>query len=181
MKIEIKIHSGSAAHDRQIELDPAGVRQAAAGRIEFVLDGAPATADWAEISPGVYSILAEGRSFELHVVEHPGHLGAHASTYEVKWGVRQYRMEILDPRRRRHSGPDGAHDGPQEILAPMPGKIVKILVAENQEVEQGQGLLVMEAMKMQNELRAPRAGSVERVYVNEGTGVETGFKLIRLA
>lgn len=181
MKIEIKLHSGTAAHDHQIELDPAGLRPSAAGRIEFVLDGAPGDADWVEISPGVYSILAGGRSFEFHIAARPGGRGAHATAYDVNCGAHQYQMEIRDPRRRRHSGPGGSHDGPQEILAPMPGKIVRILVAENQDVSQGEGLLVIEAMKMQNELRAPRAGRVERVYVKEQAGVETGFKLIRLA
>ncbi len=65
-------------------------------------------------------------------------------------------------------------------MAPMPGKIVKILVTENQEVSRDQGLLVIEAMKMQNELRAPRAGRIERVYVKEGGGVESGARLLRL-
>jgi biotin carboxyl carrier protein len=181
MKIEIKLHSDSSAHDHQIELDRAKVRQAGGGRVEFVLDGAAGEADWVETSPGVYSILAGGRSFELHVAAHAAPSGAHAAVYDVTCGGRQYQIEIRDPRRRRHSGPEGAHDGPQEILAPMPGKIVKILVAENQEVGPGEGLLVIEAMKMQNELRAPRAGRVERVYVKEHVGVETGFKLIRLA
>ena len=73
-----------------------------------------------------------------------------------------------------------AREGPQDILAPMPGRIVKILVRENQEIEAGQGLLVMEAMKMQNELRAPRPGRVEKIYVSEDLGVEAGFKLLRL-
>ncbi|HLY62594.1 MAG TPA: biotin/lipoyl-containing protein [Terriglobia bacterium] len=181
MKLEIKLHSDSGSHDHQIELNPAEVRQSAAGRIEFVVDGASREADWVEISPGIYSILIDGRSFELHVTGRPGEPGGQASAYDVTCGSRQYQLEISDPRRRRHSGPDGIHDGLQEILAPMPGKIVKILVAENQEVVQGQGLLVIEAMKMQNELRAPRAGRVERVYVKELAGVETGFKLLRLA
>jgi pyruvate carboxylase subunit B len=62
----------------------------------------------------------------------------------------------------------------------MPGRIVKILVSEGQEVRGNQGLLVIEAMKMQNELRAPRAGRVERVYLAEGRGVEAGARLVRL-
>jgi biotin carboxyl carrier protein len=62
----------------------------------------------------------------------------------------------------------------------MPGKVVKVLVHENQEVMRDQGLLVIEAMKMQNELRAPRPGRVERIYVLEGRGVETGARLLRL-
>jgi biotin carboxyl carrier protein len=181
MRIEIKLHSQSESHDHQIELDAAAVRQRPAGNVKFALDGAAGEADWAEISPGVYSILAEGRSFEIHVAPRAGEPGAHAAAYDVTCGTQHYQIEIRDPRRRRHSGPDGVHDGPQEILAPMPGKIVKILVSENQEVAQGEGLLVIEAMKMQNELRAPRAGRVERVYVSELAGVEAGFKLVRLA
>ena len=62
-----------------------------------------------------------------------------------------------------------------------PGRIVKVLVAENQDVRADEGLLIIEAMKMQNELRAPRAGRVERIYVAEGAGVETGLKLLRLS
>lgn len=181
MKIEIKLHSDSGARDHQIELSPEEIRRAAAGRIEFVLDGGAGEADWVEISPAAYSVIIGSRSFELRVAGRQGDPGVHASAYDVTCGARQYRIEIRDPRRRRHSAPDGIHDGMQEILAPMPGRIVKILVAENQEIVQGQGLLVIEAMKMQNELRAPRAGRVERVYVKELTGVETGFKLIRLA
>ena len=62
----------------------------------------------------------------------------------------------------------------------MPGKIVKILVTEGQEVQRDQGLLVIEAMKMQNELRAPRAGRIDRIYMAEGRGVESGARLLRL-
>ena len=62
----------------------------------------------------------------------------------------------------------------------MPGRIVKVLVEENQPVAAGDGLVVIEAMKMQNELRAPRAGRVEKVYVAAGVGVETGTKLVRV-
>jgi len=70
---------------------------------------------------------------------------------------------------------------PQEIRAPMPGKVVKVLVKEEQDIGPGQGLVIIEAMKMQNELRAPRAGRVEKVYAQEGKGVETGTPLLRLA
>jgi pyruvate carboxylase subunit B len=62
----------------------------------------------------------------------------------------------------------------------MPGKVVKVLVTEGQQVSSGDGLLVIEAMKMQNEIRASRAGRVEKVHVSEGDGVEAGFRLVRL-
>ena len=81
-------------------------------------------------------------------------------------GLRRYLVELRDPRRWRRTGSSIEAEGPQEIVAPMPGKIVKVLVTEGQEVSRGQGLLVIEAMKMQNELRAPRAGRVERIYID---------------
>jgi len=180
MKVDIKHHTGSGNRNHHIELIPSGTDSAAYGRLQFIFDGERGDADWVEISPGVYSLLIGERSYEIHVAPRPGDFGAHATNYDVTVGVHRYHLEVQDQRRRRHTAPDGLHEGPQEILAPMPGRIVKILVAENQEVGQGEGLLVIEAMKMQNELRAPRAGRVDRVYVEEGAGVETGFKLLRL-
>ena len=181
MKIDIKLHKGTGTRNHQIELTPAGAGSTTGGHLQFVLDGEQGEADWVEISPGVYSFLVGQRSYEIHVAVRPGDFGAHGTSYNVTAGVHRYHLEVQDPRRRRHSTPDGLHEGPQEILAPMPGRIVKILVAENQEVGQGEGLLVVEAMKMQNELRAPRAGRVDQIYIKEGTGVEAGFKLLRLA
>jgi biotin carboxyl carrier protein len=102
------------------------------------------------------------------------------SPYLVTVGLRHYLVEIRDPRRWRRDGAGVREKGPQEIVAPMPGKIVKVLVSENQEVVRDQGLLVIEAMKMQNEIRAPRAGRVERIYAQEETGVEAGFRLLRI-
>jgi biotin carboxyl carrier protein len=180
MKLDIKLQSGSMGREHQIELIPLTTWPAQAGRVQFVLDGETREADWTEITPGTFSILLGGRSFQLHVAAHPNGQTA-GGAYEISVGTRRYHVEVRDPRRRRHSGQEALNGGPQEIVAPMPGKIVKILVAENQEVVQGQGLLVIEAMKMQNELKAPRSGRVERIHVSEGAGVESGFKLIRLA
>lgn len=180
MKIDIKHRMHSGTSDHQIELVPAGVGWAFGGRLQYAFDEERGEADWAEISPGVYSFLIGGRSYEIHVAARPGDFGARSTSYDVTVGVHRYHLEVQDQRRRRHTASDGLHQGPQEILSPMPGRIVKILVAENQEVGQGEGLLVIEAMKMQNELRAPRAGRVDQVYVKEGVGVETGFKLLRL-
>jgi biotin carboxyl carrier protein len=98
----------------------------------------------------------------------------------VTVGLRHYVVEIRDPRRWRRDGAGVREEGPQEIVAPMPGKIVKVLVSENQEVVRDQGLLVIEAMKMQNEIRAPRAGRVEHIYAQEEIGVEAGFRLLRI-
>ncbi len=80
-------------------------------------------------------------------------------------------------RRRREAGPAAA-DGPEQIAAPMPGKIVRLLVAAGQRVAPRQPLVVVEAMKMENELRAGRAGIVADVLVNEGASVDAGALLM---
>ncbi len=103
-----------------------------------------------------------------------------SGSYRATVGHRQFLLELQDPRLQRHASAPSGSDGPQEIVAPIPGRIVKLLVSENQQVTGGAGLLVIEAMKMQNELRAPHAGLVERIYVREGEGVEAGTKLLRL-
>jgi len=148
--------------------------------LRFFSDGEPLMADGEEISPGIYSILIDGRSYEAQVSKWPGDAEGYSTPYIVNVGLRQYLVEIRDPRRWRRDGTGAQEKGPKEIVAPMPGKIVKMLVRENQEVVQDQGLLVIEAMKMQNVIRAPRAGRVERIYAQEGTGVETGFRVLRL-
>jgi biotin carboxyl carrier protein len=81
----------------------------------------------------------------------------------------------VDPRSwsgRRHAGSEA--EGRQQIVAPMPGKIVRVLVIAGDRVEAGQGLLVVEAMKMQNEIRSPKSGTVESVQVEEGQAVNAG-------
>lgn len=181
MKLQIKISAGDRTRQQLLELPfKGGPPKAAQGGVQFFLDGEPGEADWAEISPGVYSFLMAGRSYEAYevssTVESPGR-----GLYRITVDHRHYLVEVQDPRLQRHAAGTGGPEGPQEILAPMPGKIIKILVSENQQVDGGEGLLVIEAMKMQNELRAPRSGRVEKIHVREGAGVESGFKLLRLA
>jgi biotin carboxyl carrier protein len=148
--------------------------------LRFSSDGATLIADGEEISPGVYSILIDGRSYEAHVSKRPGDAAGYLSPYVVTVGLQHYLVEIRDPRRWRRDAAGVQAQGPQEIVTPMPGKIVKVLVSENQEVLRGQGLLVIEAMKMQNEIRAPRSGHVECIYAKEHSSVEAGCRLLRL-
>lgn len=89
-------------------------------------------------------------------------------------------LELLDERRlrlRRAEGSFSAGAGPQRIDAPMPGKVVRVLVKAGDEVREGQGLVVVEAMKMENELKSPRAGKVTELHAVEGAAVESGAKL----
>jgi biotin carboxyl carrier protein len=89
---------------------------------------------------------------------------------------------MVDPRQRlRRRGNVSAETGPRSIVSPMPGRIVKVLVREGDVVAAHQGLVVVEAMKMENELRAPRAGQVSAVKVVEGMSVEARAVLVMLA
>jgi biotin carboxyl carrier protein len=180
MKFEINLHAGSRSSHHSLELTRPDKGEASTRTLQFMLDGKAGEAGGQEISPGVYSILVGDRSYEVHVTKRPGDAAGVSSPFLVSVGLRHYLVELRDPRRWRRAGSALEAEGPQEIVAPMPGKIVKVLVSENQEVGRDQGLLVIEAMKMQNELRAPRSGRVEKIYVNEGMGVEAGLRLLRM-
>jgi biotin carboxyl carrier protein len=143
-------------------------RAEAPSRIVVTRDGRQFDADAVESAPGAYSILIDGQSFELHVEEAAGNL-------LVRSAGRRFAVEIVDPRswQRRHGG--GIQlEGRQQVAAPMPGKVVRILVSQGQQVEAGQGLLVVEAMKMQNELHAPKSGTIEQLLIQEGQAVNAG-------
>jgi biotin carboxyl carrier protein len=125
-----------------------------------------------EVEPGIFSILLEGRSYEVKIAP-----GANGFLY-VDLGGRRSAVEVRDPRsfsRNRHAG---IGHGRQTISAPMPGKVVRVLVREGDIVQAGAGLIVVEAMKMQNELKAPKAGTVIRLSVQEGGTVAAGEPLV---
>jgi len=133
------------------------------------LDGSPLDVDAVEVTPNTFSILFEGESFEVRIAPLPdGSLTLHT-------GMAEFTAEVEDPRAwrgRRHGSFEA--EGRQQITAPMPGKIVRVLVNTGDAVEVGQGLLVVEAMKMQNEIRSPKSGRVEKLFVEEGQAVNAG-------
>jgi biotin carboxyl carrier protein len=103
--------------------------------------------------------------------------------YELWLDGHVYQVEALDERARAIrdlSAASAGPSGPAPVVAPMPGLIVRVTAAEGDEVEPGQGLVVMEAMKMENELRAPGKGRVKRVLVTPGTAVEKGAVLVEM-
>jgi biotin carboxyl carrier protein len=177
MKLNARLHRGSKTLEYEVELLAHGAEN---GVRQFRIGTQSANAHTEEITPGVYSLLLNGRSYEAFVSKLPGASPGLAGPYVIVVGLRRYVVELHDPRRWRRSGSALEAEGPQEIVAPMPGKIVKVLVAVGQQVDRDQGLMVIEAMKMQNELRAPRAGRIERVYMEEGCGVESGARLLRI-
>jgi biotin carboxyl carrier protein len=167
MKYEVRLASKFAKEKTiLIELE----RNGAGWRVS--VEGRPLAADVAEIAPYTLSILLEGQSFEVSVT--PSSDGK----LVLQTGAQEFTAEVIDPRTwsgRLHGGAEA--EGRQQIQAPMPGKVVRVLVKEGNHVEAGQGLLVVEAMKMQNEIRSPKSGTVERVLVHEGQAVNAGDAL----
>jgi biotin carboxyl carrier protein len=138
-----------------------------ASRVTFAVDGRLVEADAIRVSSGVYSILLGGRSLEVTAEETSNGLLLRANG-------REFQMDIVDPRSwRRGRGAGIELEGRQQLLAPMPGKIVRVLAAAGQQVTAGQGLLVIEAMKMQNEIRSPKSGTVQQL-AREGQTVNAG-------
>jgi biotin carboxyl carrier protein len=119
------------------------------------------------VEPGVYSVLLDGRSYEARVEQSDGFVIVFIDGH-------RFEVETRDPRRwSRQAGRAGVA-GRSSVMAPMPGKIVRLLVAEGDTVAAGQGLLVVEAMKMQNEMKAPHAGRVVTLAAREGATVAAG-------
>jgi biotin carboxyl carrier protein len=151
-----------------------------AGNTDILLDGEHTRLDWALSASGRYSVILQERSYQARVrkVAIPSHP---YGSCMVNVGNRLFEVDLEDLRNRRHESVSISHHGTQEVVAPMPGKVVKILSEVGNSIAPGQGLLVIEAMKMQNEIRASRAGCVEKIYVREGEGVEAGSRLLRLS
>ena len=164
MKLEILIDGRTCT----LEMEDPG----RGGAGEFLFDSKPLKADVREVEPGVYSILVEGRSYEVKIEP-----GSTPDSYYAGVNGRRYAIQVRDPRRlSRSRGPFSA-PGRQKVTSPMPGKVVRVLVREGDQVEAGQGLVVVEAMKMQNEIRSPKPGRVVAVLVKEGTAVGGGEAL----
>jgi biotin carboxyl carrier protein len=163
MKFEIHLSGASGKQSRTIDLE----RDADGWRI--TLDGQPIAADAVQIAPNVFSILIAGQSHEIRAAQ------TAAGKLMLQIGSQEFSAEVLDPRAwrgRRHGAIEA--EGRQEIVAPMPGKIIRLLVDAGAKVEAGQGLIVVEAMKMQNEIRSPKSGTVERIFAKEGQPVNAG-------
>lgn len=147
-----------------------------------LLVGSPNSADLQDVASGDSQYVASGfgrtfRSYEL-VVEP---LNAEALRVTVNGqvvGVTVVNPGGIRPRSRYHGGSHA--DGPRHVVAPMPGRIVKVLVRQGQQVNARQGLVVVEAMKMENELRAPVSGTVRAVRVKEGEAVEANAVLVEI-
>jgi biotin carboxyl carrier protein len=140
------------------------------------LDGVPVEVDLQTIDGGFhYSLLVGAASHEIFVERCE-------DVCFVTLGGQRYRVQVEDERARRTGERRAAVEetGEAEVVCPMPGVVVAVLVEAGQEVRTGEGLLILEAMKMENEIRAPRTGVVESVHVTPGQRVSQHEVLVRI-
>jgi biotin carboxyl carrier protein len=169
---------------RRVELSGTLSGGVGAGVLECSVDGRAVVVDVRVLEPGVMSLLigftetqgsaaarsteAQGRQYRC-VLDRDG----------VVIGGRRYGFEVEDPRSLRgRRGAGAGTEGPRPVKAPMPGRVVRLLVEAGEDVEEGQGVVVIEAMKMQNELKSPKAGRVIRVGAAVGDTVGSGDVLV---
>ncbi|CAB49799.1 acetyl-CoA carboxylase biotin carboxyl carrier protein subunit [Pyrococcus abyssi] len=143
-------------------------------KVKVVVNGKEYEVDVEEVMPGKFRVTLEGKTYEVEA-----NLGIQVAPVQTQ-------VATPAPTPTPTPTPVQAPTTPQVqasenvVTAPMPGKVLKILVQEGQQVKLGQGLLILEAMKMENEIPAPRDGVVKRILVKEGDAVDTGTPLIEL-
>lgn len=137
------------------------------GSARAEIDGAFYDVEVQQVEPGIYWLRWKGRSVEISVSPERGN-------YVASIGKSRLPIEIIDSRAALRRALHHGHDGLVEIRAPMPGKVIRVLVAEGQEVQANQGIVVVEAMKMQNEIKSPKGGVVKKMAVAEGITVSSG-------
>jgi biotin carboxyl carrier protein len=138
------------------------------GGWECRLDGREIKVDAVVTRRDVLSMLVDGHSYEVKREQTPTDL-------HMWVGSTRHAVEVRDPRSlqsRRNAASD--ERGPRKLLAPMPGRIVRVLVEEKSQVEAGQGIVVVEAMKMQNEIKSPKKGTVQKILAAAGAAVNAG-------
>ena len=141
------------------------------GRYRVSIDGRTRVVDGRPAGTTTLSLLIDHASAEVSVL-------ARGDEYAVEVGGRLHRLRLLDERATRRQARAGMGSGSPEVRAAMPGKVVAVLVEIGASVERGQGLLVIEAMKMENEIGAPRRGRVVEIRVQPGQAVEAGETLV---
>jgi biotin carboxyl carrier protein len=158
--VDVTVQIDGRSYRLELERTDAGWR--------CLLDGREVPVDAVLARRDVLSVLINGKAYEIK--------RERTATDLHLWvgGVR-YAAELRDPRSlRSRKGTAGDDGGPRKLIAPMPGKVIRVLLREKAEVEAGQSVLVMEAMKMQNEIKSPRKGTIQKILATEGANVNAG-------
>jgi biotin carboxyl carrier protein len=170
----VKLSAQVGSAEREVIVEPAGE-----GRFRVVVDGVERLVDARRVAGGAWSLLLDDRAVVVDV--DPGKDGD--LLVDVRGTV--VPVKLLDARRKLLAAAQAqrtrSQQGPTPVASPMPGKVVKVLVKTGDAVAAGQGVAVVEAMKMENEIRAPRAGTVHAVHVREGQAVEGQEALVTVA
>lgn len=151
---------------RNVEIEPVD------GKVRVTVDGVVHLVDLLRPTPDAFQILVDDASWEAGVVA----IGGDDYLVDVMGHART--VTVVDPRRKALRLSAAAAGG--TLVSQMPGRVVKHLAAVGDTVKKGQPVIVVEAMKMENEIKSPADGRVVEIYVAEGSAVETGAKLLRV-
>jgi len=156
--------------EREIE-----VIQSDEHRYRVLVDGEPHEVDARNCGSDLLSILIDNTSYDIS-------FSLDETNVQLNFRNRYFNIEILDERRMRMRGVRSDLDisGPEIIKTSMPGKVVKVLVEPGQQVEPGTGIIIIEAMKMENEIQCRNKGVVKAVHVNAGQAVESDAALVEI-
>lgn len=129
------------------------------------------------VEEGVYSIIHEGKSYNIEMIQ-----GNSPKNYFVNTYYSSLEVDIIDAQSRyqQNRNKDGIHSGDKIISTPMPGKVVRIPVKEGDVVEKGSTVIVISAMKMESEYKSPVDGVVKKIYVNEGDTINSHQPLVEI-
>lgn len=156
---------------RTVSIEGLGAAGPAGGQFRVTIDGEAHEVSVRPTDLGLSLVFADGRSVDVAATE----------TASGEWFVQLPHVDltaVVDRRRRERVRPGVAAAGLQRVTAPMPGRVVRVLVKVGDLVEVRQALVVIEAMKMENELTSPKAGTVKEVPASEGQSVEAGRLLV---
>jgi biotin carboxyl carrier protein len=163
----MKLKAQLSNTDREVTLNLGG------DGVAVEINGRRYDIDVRELARGEYLLQSGANVYKCRVVQRRD--SGTGERFEVVLRGRSYTIGLIDPKRLRSGQSSAAHHtGAAEIVSPMPGKIVRVLVEAGANVETGAGIIVVEAMKMQNEMKAPKAGVVLSINAAEGATVNAG-------